>query len=153
MTVTKTEPSAPPLEDDEIPVVAATAIPAAANFAPTASATAYVPDNMPPAANPPPGMSMVTKTVTYPDGRKVTTTEYAPNTAPPAPAPRAATTQHHPPRRDLGSRSCSVSCPYCQHTGLTKTSQQCAVTTLSISVETAVKLSVGVGLIAATIDS
>mmetsp|Transcript_28727 Transcript_28727/g.42856 ORF Transcript_28727/g.42856 Transcript_28727/m.42856 type:complete len:184 (+) Transcript_28727:62-613(+) len=130
MTVTKTEPSAPPLEDDEIPVVAATAIPAAANFVPTASATAYVPD-MPTAANPPPGMSMVTKTVTYPDGRKVTTTEYAPNntTAAPAPAPavapRAATTQHHPPRRDLGSRSCSVSCPYCQHTGLTKTSQQC----------------------------
>ena len=97
MTVTKTEPSAPPLEDDEIPVVAATAIPAAANFAPTASATAYVPD-MPTAAKPPPGMSMVTKTVTYPDGRKVTTTEYAPNTtAAPAPAvaPRAATTQHH----------------------------------------------------------
>ena len=63
MTVTNSEPTAPPL-DENVPVVAATAIP-------TASATAYVPDDnnkTPPAR---PGMSLVTKTVTYPDGRKV----------------------------------------------------------------------------------
>ena len=69
MTVTN-EPTAPPLDDEnetEIPIVAATAIPA---NVPTASATAYVPDDYTtPAARP--GMSMVTKTVTYPDGRKV----------------------------------------------------------------------------------
>ena len=64
MTVTN-EPTAPPL-DDEIPI--ATAIPATSNV-PTASATAYVPDDKTPPARP--GMSMVTKTVTYPDGRKV----------------------------------------------------------------------------------
>ena len=64
MTVTN-EPTAPPLDNENeipIPIVAATAIP-------TASATAYVPDDNTPAARP--GMSMVTKTVTYPDGRKV----------------------------------------------------------------------------------
>ena len=72
MTVTN-EPTAPPPDDENekipipIPIVAATAIP---TNVPTASATAYVPDDN---ATPParPGMSMVTKTVTYPDGRKV----------------------------------------------------------------------------------
>lgn len=135
MTVTKTDPvaSAPPLDDD-IPVVAASAIPATAEPVLTASATAYVPSAS--AAQPaaPPGMSVVTKTTTYPDGRKVTTTDYIPNTtAAAAPttaaAPAAATTahpqHHHPPRRDLGSQASSVTCPYCQHTGLTRTGQQC----------------------------
>ena len=59
MTVTNSEPTAPPVEDEKdtpIPIVAATA------------ATAYVPDDNTTAR---PGMSMVTKTVTYPDGRKV----------------------------------------------------------------------------------
>eukprot|EP00986_Skeletonema_menzelii_P021288 scaffold33911_cov154-Skeletonema_menzelii.AAC.2 len=141
MTVTNPEPTAPPLGEEEIPVVAATAIPAT-TYVPTASATAYVADTTT-APAPRPGMSMVTKTTTYPDGRKVTTTEYTPNSTA-APAPPAANAQHHPPRRDLKSQPCSVTCPYCQHTGLTKTNQQC---------ETAVKWSVGVGLSAAISDS
>ena len=64
MTVTN-DPTAPPLDDKDIPVVAATAIP---GDVPTASATD---GNSTPAAPAAPGMSMVTKTVTYPDGRKV----------------------------------------------------------------------------------
>mmetsp|Transcript_7772 Transcript_7772/g.12814 ORF Transcript_7772/g.12814 Transcript_7772/m.12814 type:complete len:174 (+) Transcript_7772:35-556(+) len=122
MTVTNPEPTAPPLGEEEIPVVAATAIPAT-TYVPTASATAYVADTTT-APAPRPGMTMVTKTTTYPDGRKVTTTEYTPNSTA-APAPPAANAQHHPPRRDLKSQPCSVTCPYCQHTGLTKTNQQC----------------------------
>lgn len=69
MTVTNPEPTAPPLGEEEIPVVAATAIPAT-TYVPTASATAYVADTTTTPA-PRPGMSMVTKTTTYPDGRKV----------------------------------------------------------------------------------
>lgn len=127
MTITNDEPSAPPLNEDvDIPIVAATAIPATADIS-TASATAYVSNTQPKA---PPGMTMVTNTTTYPDGRKVTTTEYVPNStaaaaAPAAAAPPAANSQYHPPRRDLSSQACSVACPYCQHTGLTRTSQQC----------------------------
>ncbi|KAL7435540.1 hypothetical protein ACHAXM_004706 [Skeletonema potamos] len=118
MTVTNEEPSAPPLiENDEIPVVIATAVP-------TASATAFVSGAS--TAAPPPGMKTVTKTTTFPDGRKVTTTEYIPSAAAaPAAAPPASNAQYHPPRRDLGSRACSVACPYCKHTGLTRTNQQC----------------------------
>lgn len=134
MTVTSVEPSAPPIDDDEIPVVTATAIPVADDQSafPSASATAFnISDSQsaPATAVPtaPLGMSMVTKTITYPDGRKVTTTEYVPSSiAAPAPAAAAAPNrQHHPPRRDLGSNASSVTCPYCQHTGLTRTNQQC----------------------------
>jgi hypothetical protein len=118
------EPSAPPLMDDDIPVVVATPV-----VVGTASGTAYDPSAASdPAAAPPLGMSMVTKTTTYPDGRKVTTTEYIPSAAAaPAAAPPAtnAQNQYHPPRRDLASRACSVACPYCNHTGLTRTRQQC----------------------------
>ena len=59
--------SCPCSNDDATHTLYQSAIPAA--DVPTASATAYVPDDNTPAARP--GMSMVTKTVTYPDGRKV----------------------------------------------------------------------------------
>mmetsp|Transcript_26428 Transcript_26428/g.41470 ORF Transcript_26428/g.41470 Transcript_26428/m.41470 type:complete len:152 (+) Transcript_26428:68-523(+) len=110
MTVTDTKPSAPPLDDEEIPVVVATAIPTTADV-PTTSVTASVlsANTQPQPAAAPPGMSMVSKTTTYPDGRTVTITEYvpknpnaAPGPSPPAPA-RPAATAHRPPRRDLGS--------------------------------------------------
>mmetsp|Transcript_26427 Transcript_26427/g.41468 ORF Transcript_26427/g.41468 Transcript_26427/m.41468 type:complete len:185 (+) Transcript_26427:68-622(+) len=136
MTVTDTKPSAPPLDDEEIPVVVATAIPTTADV-PTTSVTASVlsANTQPQPAAAPPGMSMVSKTTTYPDGRTVTITEYvpknpnaAPGPSPPAPA-RPAATAHRPPRRDLGSRPCSVTCPSCHHTGLTKINQQCGACT------------------------
>lgn len=131
MTV-NTKASAPPLDDEEIPVVVATAIPAGDVV--TTSVTASVPNaNTQPQPAAVPGMSMVTKTTKYPDGREVTTTEYVPNDSVAAPA--AASVAASLPinanlgRRDLGSRPVSVTCPSCQHTGLTKTNEQCGACT------------------------
>jgi hypothetical protein len=119
MTVSN-EPSAPPPED-EIPVVTAQTIPDTTDAVPTIVMGV-------PAKTAPPGMCAKTVTTTYPDGRKVTTTEYVPeSTAAPAPAAPTALiqSQYHPPRRDLGGNPVSVTCPYCSQTGLTRANQQC----------------------------
>lgn len=113
MTVTEVEPSAPTANDDAA--------------IPTVTATVVAEDDATPSQKCPPGMSMKTVTTTYPDGRKVTTTEFVPTataaTATPAPAPAAST--YHPPRHDLGSAQVTVQCPYCNHNGVTRTNQQC----------------------------
>eukprot|EP00573_Skeletonema_grethae_P001447 CAMPEP_0201686892 /NCGR_PEP_ID=MMETSP0578-20130828/1167_1 /ASSEMBLY_ACC=CAM_ASM_000663 /TAXON_ID=267565 /ORGANISM="Skeletonema grethea, Strain CCMP 1804" /LENGTH=118 /DNA_ID=CAMNT_0048170997 /DNA_START=44 /DNA_END=401 /DNA_ORIENTATION=- len=104
--MTNTKASAPPLEDEEIPVVVATAIPAGDVV--TTSVTASVPNaNTRPQPSAVLGMSMVTKTTKYPDGREVTTTEYVPNDSPAAPvaASLAATL---PVNVDLGRRDLEV---------------------------------------------
>ena len=135
MTVTEVEPSAPTANDDAaIPTVTATTLEADTAFVPTASAV-VAEDDTTPAKSCPPGMKMKTVTTTYPDGRKVTTTEFVPegggtaaaSAAPPTATatPAAAASTYHPPRRDLGSAQATVQCPYCNHNGVTRTNQQC----------------------------
>jgi len=135
MTVTEVEPSAPTTNDDAaIPTVTATTLETDTAFVPTASAV-VAEDDTTPAKSCPPGMKMKTVTTTYPDGRKVTTTEFVPEgggtaAASAAPAtttatPAVAASTYHPPRRDLGSAQATVQCPYCNHNGVTRTNQQC----------------------------
>ena len=124
MTVSDTKASAPPLGDEEVPVVVATAIPTTADVV-TTSVTASIPNaNSKPQPAEVPGMSMVTKTMKYPDGREVTTTEYVPNDSAPAATTLPFNVDLDLGRRDLGSRPVSITCPSCQHTGLTKTHEQ-----------------------------
>ncbi|KAL7531870.1 hypothetical protein ACHAWF_003939 [Thalassiosira exigua] len=145
MTIREEEdalPSAPPLQEHIpiVPVVQAEPIqgsvaPAAASATASAvsaeSLTSSAP-RPPPKAAVPPGMVANTVTTTYPDGRQVTVTDYvpAPGSAGAA-APVAvaatpvATSTHHPPRRDLGARPVSLTCPYCAQTGRTRTNQDC----------------------------
>jgi len=94
----------------------------------------------PPPPTVPPGMIAKTVTTNYPDGRQVTTTEYQPaaastvaNGAAPASSPtpaNPAASQYHAPRRDLGARPISITCPYCGQTGRTRTNHNCGDCTL-----------------------
>mmetsp|Transcript_5657 Transcript_5657/g.13119 ORF Transcript_5657/g.13119 Transcript_5657/m.13119 type:complete len:212 (-) Transcript_5657:411-1046(-) len=142
-------PSAPPLserggDEEDIPIplahatfdappnshhVAASAVPAVQPENPEGSSVSC-----------PPGMVAKSVTTTYPDGR-TTVTEYAPMNQGPtvsrASAPVAASmarpgdgegvaaaapavNQSTYPRRDLGTRPATVTCPYCRHTGKTR---------------------------------
>ena len=143
-------PSAPPLserggDEEDIPLAHATldAPPAGHHVA----AAAVQPEN--PGGSPvscPPGMVAKSVTTSYPDGRSVTVTEFVPMDQVPAgqavshgpvaasaarpgagasAAPAANPSGHHPPRRDLGTRPATVTCPYCQHTGRTRTNHNC----------------------------
>mmetsp|Transcript_38370 Transcript_38370/g.91868 ORF Transcript_38370/g.91868 Transcript_38370/m.91868 type:complete len:210 (+) Transcript_38370:184-813(+) len=148
-------PSAPPLserggDEEDIPIplahatfdappnshhVAASAVPAVQPENPEGSSVSC-----------PPGMVAKSVTTTYPDGRAVTVTEFVPIDQVPAgqavthapvatsmarpgeganAAPAANQSTHHPPRRDLGTRPASVTCPYCQHTGKTRINHNC----------------------------
>ena len=148
-------PSAPPLSErgggeDDIPVAHASLDGRPPNIdSPHAAAKAVQPGNLAagsvsPGSSCPPGMVAKSVTTTYPDGRTVTVTEYVPldqvpegaavSQAPVAasmarPGERAAPavnqSAYHPPRRDLGTRPATVTCPYCQHTGKTRINHNC----------------------------
>lgn len=122
-------PSAPPMMDEEIPIVqAVSTTPVKATAIPSFASSA--PPRPPPSAAVPAGMVGKTVTTTYPDGRQVTTTEYqpagvassvgAPPMASTAPAAAPAASQYHQPRHDLGSRPVNNECPYCNTTGKTR---------------------------------
>eukprot|EP00804_Cyclotella_cryptica_P030325 CCRYP_011869-RA/>CCRYP_011869-RA protein AED:0.29 eAED:0.29 QI:119/1/1/1/0/0/2/288/193 len=132
-----TEPSAPPLREAEIPVVSAyavssDAVPAVATVPPKA---ASLPPRQPPYAAVPQGMVSKSVTTTYSDGRQVTVTEYQPADTSNGAAANANSTSATPststpqvifaPRRDLGSNPVALTCPFCSHAGITRTTLAC----------------------------
>ncbi|KAL7517949.1 hypothetical protein ACHAWX_002820 [Stephanocyclus meneghinianus] len=126
------EPSAPPLSA-EIPVVTAYSVdpgPPPVTLDPT---SASLPPRQPPYTAIPRGMVAKSVTTTYSDGRQVTVTEYQPaDTSDVATANATSTSVNaasttspviFAPRRDLGSSPVVLSCPYCSHAGVTKTTR------------------------------
>mmetsp|Transcript_16917 Transcript_16917/g.39322 ORF Transcript_16917/g.39322 Transcript_16917/m.39322 type:complete len:212 (-) Transcript_16917:144-779(-) len=138
-------PSAPPLSElgrggkEDIPLVQAS-LEGPPNSSHPVATDAIQPENLAGSSLPPGMMVAKSVTTTYPDGR-TTVTEYAPMNQGPtvsrASAPVAASmarpgdgegvaaaapavNQSTYPRRDLGTRPATVTCPYCRHTGKTR---------------------------------
>ncbi|EJK68965.1 hypothetical protein THAOC_09822, partial [Thalassiosira oceanica] len=131
-------PSAPPLSElgrggkEDIPLVHAS-LEGPPNSSHPVATDAIQPENLAGSSAPPGMMVAKSVTTTYPDGR-TTVTEYAPmdqgQTVSRAPAPVAgsmarpgdgedvaaapAVNQSTYPRRDLGTRPATVTCPYCR---------------------------------------
>eukprot|EP01082_Thalassiosira_pseudonana_P007483 g6758.t1 g6758 contig23:1157494-1158162(-) len=132
MTITNDDsaPSAPPLSERDIPVVTASYTSDASTLSTSVvQASAVVPPvssaSLPPRPAPhvavPTGTVAKTVTTTYADGRQVTVTEYEH----PGSSATATAAQSFAPRHDLGATPVSITCPYCSHTGNTRTLSQC----------------------------